>query len=124
MVIAGFKRDSRALQELGMVEGWMLTKEGQVEGSALLAFSRYGIIPHGKQAGACACLHTWMCKLSLDVQHSENNWTIVGFISLDIREKKGKYGNHSHTDVCKREVQKESVMGQGINRRHLMPEMY
>lgn len=45
LVTAGFKRDSRALQKLGMVESWMLGDEGQVEGSTLLASGRYGITP-------------------------------------------------------------------------------
>lgn len=50
LVTAGFKRDSRALQELGMVEGWVLGDEGQVEKSTLLVSSRYGITPRWQRS--------------------------------------------------------------------------
>lgn len=52
LVILGFKRDSGALQEVGMVGDWMLGDEGQVEGKVLLASCRYGIIPHSRDPGA------------------------------------------------------------------------
>lgn len=52
LVILGFKRNSRAVQEVGMVGDWMLGKEGQAEGNALLASCRHGIIPHGREPGA------------------------------------------------------------------------
>lgn len=43
----------------------------------------------------------WICELGWIAQHLENNWTMVhiGYLSLDVREKKGRYGSHSHADV-------------------------